>query len=67
MLICISSLNDQLDNNTTKLDDWQKKADDLDKWIITTTTEIKSFNVPPVDETDKEKQNKYLEVSRAVL
>ena len=67
MLICISSLNDQLDNNTTKLDDWQKKADDLDKWIITTTTEIKSFNVPPVDETDKEKQNKYLEVSKAVL
>jgi hypothetical protein len=67
MLICISSLNDQLDNNTTKLDDWQKKADDLDKWIITTTTEIKSFNVPPVDETDKEKQNKYLEVSRAIL
>ncbi|CAB4006965.1 dystonin-like isoform X1, partial [Paramuricea clavata] len=56
-----SSLNDQLDTNTTKLDDWQKKADDLDKWIITTTTEIKSFNVPPVDETDKEKQNKYLE------
>jgi hypothetical protein len=67
MLICISSLNDQLDNNTTKLDDWQKKADDLDKWIITATTEIKSFNVPPVDETDKEKQNKYLEVSRAIL
>ena len=58
----ISSLNDQLDNNTIKLDDWQKKADDLDKMFITTKTEIKSFNVPPVDDEDKEKQKKYFEV-----
>ena len=62
-----SSLNEQLDNNSTKLDDWQKKADGLDKMFVTTKTEIESFSVPPVDQTDKEKQKKYFEVSIALL
>ncbi|XP_028414728.1 nuclear anchorage protein 1-like isoform X2 [Dendronephthya gigantea] len=57
-----SSINDQIDtNNTARLDEWQTKADDLDKWFITTKTEITSFNVPPLDEHDKARQDKYLE------
>lgn len=66
-LFFFSSINNQLDDNTGKLDDWQREADDVNEWIVKSKTEIKSFNVPPVNEAEKEKQKKFLEVGQKIF
>ena len=59
----IVRIDTKIDNNNTKYEDWQTKADELDKWLVTTTTELKTIEEPTLDPDEREKQKKYLDVS----
>ena len=62
-VIFFSRLDEKVQSNATKYEDWQNKANDVDKWLVTIQTEIKSVEVPSSDVNEREKQKKVLEVS----
>ena len=66
-MVIVYRLDEKLQSNTTKYEDWQTKADDLDKWLVVTTTELKTIEEPTLDPVEREKQKKYLEVSNFIV
>ena len=61
LLFCLSL--DKAIKNREKYEDWQNNADDLDKWFVETKEEVDKCKVPCNDVSERERQNKFLNVS----